>query len=701
MSTPTISQSTIDLEAARSALAFSPSRLNTILNGNRSVLKNKVSKLVAEDPAFDKSKKSYMSRSQKLAHGLKLTKSLFDLVDRHNLNGDEYLEALAATGESLGINLHEVAFQPVIASQGSDEQQKTWMPLCVNHAIIGCYQQTELGHGSNVQKLETIATYDPKTQTFDLHSPTITSTKWWIGALGLLATHGVVQAKLIIKGKDYGPHLFICQLRSLVDHSLMPNIQAGEIGPKALGGYDHVDNGWARFNHVKIPLNQMLCRFAQVSPEGNYTTPPHAKLAYGGMIYIRARMIGELGWQLAKAVTISTRYLHIRRQFADPELKKGDPGFGVERQVISYPSVYMRILPQIAKACVFITIGKDMSRLFETMSQQLASGNTTLLAETHAVSAGLKSYVSSSIVDGTEVVRRAMGGHGFLDTAGVGRIFATNLPAVTYEGDNFILNLQVARAALKTLSQLRANPATLLSPSSSYLEYLSPAQQSSFLPVLSSNSSPIDWYSHSLLRQLICLRAALQVQRLERLIQGGKSFGELSWECVGVSRSVVEAFLVSRMLFALDDAAGLLNKGVGGEERKVVRDIIHFYSLHTLEQALPDLLEFGIIVSPSPFASPSILAASPVESLRREIETLAQRLVRSSIGIVDGFGFSDFDLDSSLGSFEGRAYEKLLEKAIKDFDLNVGDSEARKKMVEESIRPILERGRRRLEKSKL
>lgn len=32
------------------------------------------------------------------------------------------------------------------------------------------------------------------------------------------------------------------------------------------------------------------------------------------MIYIRANMIGGLGWSLAKAVTISTRYLHIRRQ---------------------------------------------------------------------------------------------------------------------------------------------------------------------------------------------------------------------------------------------------------------------------------------------------------------------------------------------------------------------------------------------------
>lgn len=27
-------------------------------------------------------------------------------------------------------------------------------------------------------ELETIATYEPATQTFDLHSPTITATKW-------------------------------------------------------------------------------------------------------------------------------------------------------------------------------------------------------------------------------------------------------------------------------------------------------------------------------------------------------------------------------------------------------------------------------------------------------------------------------------------------------------------------------------------
>jgi acyl-CoA oxidase len=34
-----------------------------------------------------------------------------------------------------------------------------------------------MGHGSNVQGLETIADYDPATQEFVINSPTLTSTK--------------------------------------------------------------------------------------------------------------------------------------------------------------------------------------------------------------------------------------------------------------------------------------------------------------------------------------------------------------------------------------------------------------------------------------------------------------------------------------------------------------------------------------------
>jgi len=100
-------------------------------------------------------------------------------------------------------------------SQGSPELIRDFGPLITNCGVLGCYLQTELGHGTNVAGLETTATYIPETKEFEIHSPTLTSSKWWIGALGKTATHGVVQAKLIIGGKDYGPHLFFVQLRSM------------------------------------------------------------------------------------------------------------------------------------------------------------------------------------------------------------------------------------------------------------------------------------------------------------------------------------------------------------------------------------------------------------------------------------------------------------------------------------------------------
>jgi acyl-CoA oxidase len=108
------------------------------------------------------------------------------------------------------------AFEPVILSQGSPSLIAEYGQLIAHRGILGCYLQTELGHGTNVTALETTATYYPETRQFEIHTPTPTSRKWWIGALGKTATHGVVQAKLILPGgRDVGPHLFFVQLRSL------------------------------------------------------------------------------------------------------------------------------------------------------------------------------------------------------------------------------------------------------------------------------------------------------------------------------------------------------------------------------------------------------------------------------------------------------------------------------------------------------
>ncbi|TFY77020.1 hypothetical protein EWM64_g6993, partial [Hericium alpestre] len=268
-------------------------------------------------------------------------------------------------------------------SQASPEFLAKYGALIRHRGIIGCYMQTELGHGSNLVALETTAAYLPETQEFEIHSPTLTSSKWWSGALAKTATHGVVQAKLILNGEDHGPHLFVLQLRSLEDHKVMPNITIGDIGPKAFGGWGAIDHGYARFDHYRIPRMNMLSKFAQVTPEGQYVRPPHAKINYGGMLFIRSGMVTVAGWNLARAATISIRYATVRRQ-------GGKTADGLELQVINYQSVHYRLLPILARAYVFIQLGSQLSQAFAQTSQQLADGDTSTLAEMHAMTSGLK-----------------------------------------------------------------------------------------------------------------------------------------------------------------------------------------------------------------------------------------------------------------------------------------------------------------------
>lgn len=55
------------------------------------------------------------------------------------------------------------------------------------------------------------------------------------------------------------------------------------------------------------------------------------------------------------AATIAIRYTTVRRQGA-----KGPDG--LERQVITYPSVYYRLLPILAHAYVFVILGRNLVR---------------------------------------------------------------------------------------------------------------------------------------------------------------------------------------------------------------------------------------------------------------------------------------------------------------------------------------------------
>lgn len=135
-----------------------------------------------------------------------------------------------AMANSSPFALTQLLFIPMIKLQGTTEQIAYWLPLAESGSIIGSYSQTELGHGTFVGGIQTTATFDKESDEFIIHTPSLSATKYWPGALGFASTHTIVIARLIIDKKDYGVHSFIMQIRSLSDFTPLPGIELGDIG---------------------------------------------------------------------------------------------------------------------------------------------------------------------------------------------------------------------------------------------------------------------------------------------------------------------------------------------------------------------------------------------------------------------------------------------------------------------------------------
>jgi acyl-CoA oxidase len=50
-------------------------------------------------------------------------------------------------------SVHIAMFIRVIEIMGTKTQKETYLKKCASMEIVGCYAQTELGHGSDVQGL--------------------------------------------------------------------------------------------------------------------------------------------------------------------------------------------------------------------------------------------------------------------------------------------------------------------------------------------------------------------------------------------------------------------------------------------------------------------------------------------------------------------------------------------------------------------
>ncbi|KAL8953195.1 MAG: hypothetical protein Q9222_000930 [Ikaeria aurantiellina] len=619
--------------------------------------------ILTSEKVFDKSQNYFDGRVDRFKTALARQKRLQQISVKHNWSRDEYQMASELISEPGPYGLHVSMFLITLRDQGTEEQHRLFLDKAERYEYIGCYAQTELGHGSNVRGLETTATWNPDDKTFIIHSPKLTASKWWIGSLGKTANHAVVMAQLIIDGKAYGPHPFVVQIRDLKSHEPLENIYVGDIGPKL--GYNTMDNGFLLLNHVKVPHINMLARFSSVDPRINkYVKPASASLVYGTLTWVRSTIVLQSGGVLARGVTIATRYAAIRRQFQDRDAKDSESG---ENQVLNYTMVQIRLLPLLAATFALHFTGQGMMALYEENQKKmtadagkLASTNrgpspeelfpsTDLLADLHATSCGLKALASTTAAEGLEVCRRACGGHGYSSFSGIGSWYNTYVPTMTWEGDNYMITQQVARYLLKSARAVLKGQASDNDTSNILRHFLERRDMGAAFDVLGRDEDIVAAFAW---------RASfLTFEALKHRDEEKQSWNSLLVDFWRLSTAHSQYLVVKNFYEALRSRN--ISNELDNETISLLQKLFRLYALNTLEREA------------SEFFSSSAVTVRQIQLARTKVVMkLLEEIRPHAVRLVDVWRFPDWQLDSSLGRYDGKVYEDLFHRASELNPLN-------------------------------
>uniref|UniRef100_A0A8C5C239 Acyl-coenzyme A oxidase n=1 Tax=Gadus morhua TaxID=8049 RepID=A0A8C5C239_GADMO len=533
------------------------------------------------------------------------------------------------------LEIHLAMFLPTLLNQATPEQMDRFFTPSWDLEIIGTYAQTEMGHGTHLRGLETTATFDPATQEFVMHSPTVTSIKWWPGGLGKTSNHAIVLAQLYTQGKCHGLNAFIVPLRSMGTHMPLPGIVIGDIGPKF--GFDAVDNGYLKLEHVRIPRENMLMKYAQVKPDGSYVKPLSSKLTYGTMVFIRSLIVGNAGIVLSQCCTIAIRYSAVRHQ---SEIRAGE----AEPQILDYQTQQHKLFPLLATAYAFLFAGQYMIDTYNRISGDINQGDLSEMPELHALSAGLKAFTTWTANTGIEVCRMSCGGHGYSRSSALPDIYVEFTPSCTYEGENTVMMLQTARFLMKSYRQVQAGQQL-----SGAVSYLNKVHHRVMAP--QAVSSQLDLNLNTLV-DLYEIRAAMLVELAAQSIQQESARGkcqEDSWNNSTID--LVRAsdahchYMVLKMF--RDKVDQIEDPGV----HSVMSTLAHLYAIHGMGNFTGDFLQAGV------------LTGAQVPSVSKCLKGLLAEVRPSAVLLVDAFDHHDKMLNSVLGRHDGNVYEAMFEWA--------------------------------------
>ena len=373
----------------------------------------------------------------------------------HGGNGDvgaavTRIEMLAMSDLSLMVKagVQWGLFGGAIENLGTERHHQAYVPRIISLDLLGCFAMTETGHGSDVQALETTATYDASNQEFIIDSPTRTARKDYIGGAAETATVAAVFAQLLTSedGKEvnHGVHCLVVPIRDDEGNDL-PGVTTSDCQYK--GGLPGVDNGRIQFDHVRVPRENLLNKYADVAEDGTYSSPienPNRRFftMLGTLIRGRVTVGGSAGAAARVALDIATRYALERRQFKAP-------GDDKEVLLMDYLVHQRRLFPLIARSYALQFAQNEL--VAKTHDLQTADDpDPEEQRELESRAAGLKAANTWHATRTIQEAREACGGAGYLAENRLIALKADSDVFTTFEGDNHVLTQLVAKELLTT-----------------------------------------------------------------------------------------------------------------------------------------------------------------------------------------------------------------------------------------------------------
>ncbi|GAA4891387.1 acyl-CoA dehydrogenase [Tessaracoccus lubricantis] len=333
-------------------------------------------------------------------------------------------------------------FGGAITNLGTQWHHETFLPGAIDASLPGCFAMTELGHGSDVQSIETSITWDPDAGEFVVHSPTPTAAKAYIGNAASHGRMAAVFGQLWVAGEHHGVHVALVPIRD-EQGKAMPGVTIGDHGHK--GGLLGVDNGTLSFEHVRVPREMLLDRYGGVDEDGTYHSAIESKNArfftmLGTLVRGRICVGGGAASAARKALSIAVQHANRRRQFRQP-------GLGEEIPLMDYLQHQRRLLPHVARAYAYGFAQNEIAlQLQRIMDDQGRDAQAARELETRA--AGMKSVLTRWANDTLQECRESCGGAGYMSDNGITMARQDADIFATFEGDNTVLLQLVAKALL-------------------------------------------------------------------------------------------------------------------------------------------------------------------------------------------------------------------------------------------------------------